>query len=68
MDAYNKMFSPGFFKESLGSFRKWLDDRELLVVKRMIKTNISPTRCMERMLRCRRFDRITIRNGRYPYC
>jgi sterol 3beta-glucosyltransferase len=23
------MFSPGFFKESLGSFRKWLDDCEL---------------------------------------
>jgi hypothetical protein len=45
------MFSPGFFKESLGSFRKWLDDREFLVVKRMAIANDSPARCMERMLR-----------------
>jgi len=32
-----------------------------------MKANDSPTRRMERMLRRRRFDRITIRNGRYPY-
>ncbi|ORY35482.1 hypothetical protein BCR39DRAFT_461494 [Naematelia encephala] len=26
LSAEHKMFSPGFFKESLGSFRQWLDD------------------------------------------
>lgn len=25
-----QMFSPGFFKESLGGFRTWLDDRKLI--------------------------------------
>lgn len=26
LSVEHKMFSPGFFKESLGHFRKWLDD------------------------------------------
>lgn len=28
----HKILSPGFFKESLGHFKKWLDDRERHVV------------------------------------
>lgn len=30
LSVEHKMFSPGFFKESLGHFRQWLDDREFL--------------------------------------
>lgn len=26
LSVEHKMFSPGFFKESLGNFRDWLDD------------------------------------------
>jgi sterol 3beta-glucosyltransferase len=30
------MLSPGFFKESVGYFRQWLDDCELLMLLRLI--------------------------------